>query len=105
MAKPLQTEVVPLFGRLSCGFESRSCCQLLNKNIMEKYYITSDKIGEFVARMYAAGIAVTTYPRSTRLVITKPEGGYEWVQVFDKSSFDALCNAFLPPTSEPNSKE
>ena len=66
---------------------------------MRKYYITSDKVGEFVARMYAAGIRVDVEPESNQLAVYLPNGGYEWVHVFDKGSFDELCAAFLPKTS------
>ena len=69
-----------------------------NKN-MEKYYITSDKVGEFVAKMYAAGIQVDAEPQRDQLVVHLPNGGYEWIQVFSTSSFDELCATFLPKTS------
>lgn len=71
---------------------------------MKKYYITSDKVGEFVARLYAAGISVDTDPKSSQITVRKPDGGYEWIHVFDKGSFDGLCAVFLEPTSrvEPN---
>lgn len=71
---------------------------------MEKFYITSDKVGEFVARMYAAGINVSVEPQSNQIVVTKPEGGYEWIRVFNKGSFDELCAALIPPTNNPNSR-
>lgn len=63
---------------------------------MNKYCITSDKIGEFVAKMYAAGIEVSVYPSTQQVTIKKPEGGYEWVHIFSKNSFDELCGVFLP---------
>ena len=63
---------------------------------MEKYYITSDKVGEFVARMYAAGIEISVDPSAHQITIKKPEGGYEWIHIFSKSSFDELCSAFVP---------
>ena len=66
---------------------------------MKKYYTTSDKVGEFVARMYAAGIRVDAEPESKQLVVHLPDGGYEWVHVFGKGSFDELCATFLPKTS------
>jgi hypothetical protein len=61
---------------------------------MEKYYITSDKIGEFVQRMYDKGIKVTSEPQDRQVVVHKPEGGYEWIKVFSKGSFEELCAAF-----------
>lgn len=71
---------------------------------MRKYYITSDKIGEFVARMYAAGIRVDAEAESSQLVVHLPNGGYEWIHVFGKSSFDELCATFISPTDKPNSR-
>lgn len=64
---------------------------------MNKYYITSDKVGEFVAKLYAAGIEVKASPEEKQLTI-HTSWGYEWVQVFDKGSFDELCATFLPKT-------
>lgn len=66
---------------------------------MEKYYITCDKVGEFIQRMYEKGITVEANPARKQLCVTKPEGGYEWIRVFDKGSFEELCAAFLPKTS------
>lgn len=72
---------------------------------MEKYYITSDKVGEFIQRMYDAGIRVDGEPEENRLCLHKPEGGYEWIKVFKKSSFDELCRAFLPTESHISNTE
>lgn len=63
---------------------------------MEKYYITSDKVGEFIQRMYDKGIRVDAEPQDGRLAVHMPNGGYEWIKVFSKSSFEELCCAFLP---------
>lgn len=63
---------------------------------MKKYYITSDKVGEFVARMYANGVRVDAEPDSSQLVVHLPNGGFEWIHIFGKSSFEELCSAFLP---------
>lgn len=71
---------------------------------MEKYYITSDKVGEFIQRIYDAGIRVDGEPEGNRLCLYKPEGGYEWIKVFKKSSFEELCATFIPPTDKPNSR-
>lgn len=62
---------------------------------MEKYYITSDKVGEFIQRMYDKGIRVDAEAEDNRLAVHKPEGGYEWIKVFKKSSFEELCEAFI----------
>ena len=72
---------------------------------MEKYYITSDKIGEFIQRMYDKGIRVDAEPGDNRLLLHKPEGGYEWIKVFAKGSFEELCCAFLPKESHTTNKE
>ena len=72
---------------------------------MEKYYITSDKVGEFVAKMYAAGVAVDTDPKSRQITVKKQEGGYEWIHVVDKGSFDELCCAFRPKESHISNTE
>ena len=72
---------------------------------MKKYYITSDKVGEFVAKMYAAGVAIDTDPKSRQITVKKLEGGYEFVHVFDKGSFDELCCAFLPRESHTTNTE
>ena len=44
---------------------------------MEKYYITSDKVGEFVAKLYAAGVEVSAEPKNRQLTVKKQDGGYE----------------------------
>lgn len=70
---------------------------------MKKHYITSDKIGEFIETMYRNGIKVDTDPANEELIVHLPSGGYEWIKVFHKGSFDNLCAAFIPPTDEPKS--
>lgn len=72
-------------------------------NTMNKYYITSDKVGEFVARLYAAGVRVDIKPKDNELCI-HTETGYEWIHVFGKGSFDELCSAFLPKTDTLNTE-
>lgn len=69
---------------------------------MKRYYITADKLGEFVARMYAAGIKVDCDPKEEQITLKKPDGSYEWIHIFNKGSFDDLCAAFLPKSDEPN---
>lgn len=61
---------------------------------MEKFYITSDKIGDFVQKMYEKGIRVDAAPKASQLTVHKPNGGYEWIKVFSKGSFEELCAAF-----------
>lgn len=65
---------------------------------MRKYYITSDKIGEFVQRMYEKGIRVDA--GSQELTVHLPNGGYEWIKVFSKGSFEELCAKFDNPKTE-----
>lgn len=67
---------------------------------MNKYYITEDKIAEFVARMWKEGIKVSVEPDSDQLVIHKKEGGYEWIRVFRKQSFEDLVNEFISNEQE-----
>ena len=71
---------------------------------MNKFYITADKVGEFVAKMFAAGIKVNSDPSKKELCVHMKNGGYEWIHVFEKGSFDELCSNFLEPTCkvEPN---
>lgn len=64
---------------------------------MEKHYITSDKIGEFIQRMYDKGIRVDGDPKSKQLTVHLPNGGYEWIKVFAKGSFEELCAKFDIP--------
>lgn len=61
-------------------------------------YITSDKIGEFISIMYEKGIKVEADPKNEQLCITKPTGGYEWIKIYRKSSFDDLCKMFDQPS-------
>lgn len=61
---------------------------------MYKYYLTADKVGDFIAKMWQKGIAVSSDPKSKLITVSKPDGGYVWIHVFDKGSFDELCNTF-----------
>lgn len=61
---------------------------------MDKFYITADKVGEFVAKMYDKDIRVDADPNCAQLTVHKPGGGYEWIKVFNKGSFEELCKAF-----------
>ena len=61
---------------------------------MNNYYITSDKVGEFISVMYDKGIKVEADPKKEELCITKPNGGYEWIKIYRKGSFDELCKMF-----------
>ena len=61
---------------------------------MEKYYITSDKIGEFIQKMYDKGIRVDAEPDNSQLCVHQSTGVYKWIKVFNKGSFEELCKAF-----------
>lgn len=61
---------------------------------MEKYYITSDKVGEFVAAMFAKGIKAEADPTTDQIIVSKPNGGYEWIKIYRKGSFEELCSMF-----------
>lgn len=63
-------------------------------NKMEKNYITSDKIGEFVQRMYEKGIKAEANPEKMEICVTLGAGRYEWIKIFTKSSFEELCGKF-----------
>lgn len=67
---------------------------------MNKYYITEDKIAEFVARMWKEGVEVRVEPKSDQLVVGTKIGGYEWIKVFRKQSFEDLMNEFIPNEQE-----
>ena len=67
---------------------------------MNKYYIEEDKIAEFVARMWKEGIKVSVEPDSDQLTVHLKNGGYEWIRVFRKQSFEDLLNAFIPNDQE-----
>ena len=70
---------------------------------MNKYYITSDKVGEFVAKLYAAGVRVDVKPDENELCI-HTNAGYEWIPIVGKHSFEELCAAFLPKTDTLNTE-
>ena len=87
-----------LVGGISRGFESFSCYQQTINTIIMNVYITSDKIGEFISIMYEKGIKVEADPMGEQLCVTKPNGGYEWIKIYRKSSFDELCKMFDQPS-------
>jgi hypothetical protein len=61
---------------------------------MKEYYITSDKVGEFVQRMYEKGIRVDAEPEDNRLSVYKPVCGLEFIKVYEKGSFESLVAMF-----------
>ena len=61
---------------------------------MEKHYITSDKVGEFVQRMYDKGIKAEPNPEKMEICVTLGAGRYEWIKIFTKNSFNELCDKF-----------
>lgn len=67
---------------------------------MGKYYITSDKVGEFIQRMYDKGIRADADPALKQITVHAPQGGYEWIKVFEKGSFEELCSKFENPKAE-----
>ena len=60
-----------------------------------KKYITRDKLADFVDKMWAAGIMVDTEPQKGQVVVHLPNGKYEWVPVYEKTSYDALIASLL----------
>ena len=63
---------------------------------MKNLYITSDKVGEFIQRLYGKGIKAEANPEREEVCITLPQGGYEWIKIYRKGSFEELCNMFNP---------
>lgn len=61
---------------------------------MEKY-ITKDKVTDFVMRLWDKGIAVTLEPERKELVIRKKDGGYVWLPVYEKGSFDEMVASVI----------
>lgn len=66
---------------------------------MAKYYITEDKIADFVARMWKEGIRVDADPKDDELAVRK-NGVYHFIKVYRKGSFEALCDAFVSNTDD-----
>ena len=67
---------------------------------MYKYYVTEDRLADFIARMWAEGIKVSADPNSSDLTIYLKGGGYEYVRVFKKNSFNELCDAIVSPNNK-----
>jgi hypothetical protein len=67
---------------------------------MYKYYVTEDRIADFVSRMWAEGIKVSVDPKSSDIVVHKKDGGFEYVCVIKKNSFNELCDAIVSPNNE-----
>lgn len=67
---------------------------------MDKMYITSDKVGEFVQRMYEKGIKAEVQPETMEICVTIGNGRYEWIKIFAKSSFEELCGKFESENQE-----
>jgi hypothetical protein len=63
---------------------------------MKTFYLTADKVGDFIARMWQAGIEASIEPKSNQITIKGADGKYLWMHVFDMCSYEDLCNAFIP---------
>lgn len=61
---------------------------------MNNLYITSDKIGEFVTRLYANGYKVSIDPARQEICVITENDKYAWVKIFGKQSLEDLCKAF-----------
>jgi hypothetical protein len=66
---------------------------------MEKY-ITKDKIADFVMKLWEEGIRVDLEPDKKQLCIHLKKGGYKWLPVYEKASYDELIESFINPTEE-----
>lgn len=60
-----------------------------------KKYITRDKLADFVDKMWAAGVRVDIEPQNGQVVVHLSTGKYEWVPVYEKTSYDALIASLL----------
>ena len=69
---------------------------------MKTFYLTADKVGDFIARMWQAGIEASIEPKSNQITIKGADGKYQWIHVFDKGSYEDLCNTFVSPTYSPD---
>ena len=46
---------------------------------MKTYYLTADKVGDFIARMWQAGIEASIEPKSNQITIKDADGKYQWI--------------------------
>lgn len=60
-----------------------------------KKYITRDKLADFISRMWDAGINVDIEPANKQIVIKKTDGRYEWIPVYDKTSYEELIDSLI----------
>lgn len=63
---------------------------------MSNKYITRDKLADILEKMWSAGIRVDFEPQRKQITIHKPDGNYEWIPVYDKTSYDELIASLLP---------
>ena len=61
-----------------------------------KKYITRDKLADFVSRMWDAGIRVDAEPEKKQVVVHLKDGGYEWIPIYEKTTYDELISSLLP---------
>jgi hypothetical protein len=61
---------------------------------MDKY-ITSDKIADFAIKMWEQGVSVDLRPNERKLIVTKKNGCYEFIPVYDKASYDELISSCI----------
>lgn len=58
-------------------------------------YITKDKVLEFISRMWDEGIKVDADPTKQQLTIHLGLGKYEWIQVFDKNTYNEMVDDII----------
>lgn len=61
---------------------------------MKKYYITSDKIGQFCQVMWNKGYIVIARPDRDYISVEITEGKYETVHILPETSFIDVVNMF-----------
>ena len=57
--------------------------------------ITKDMVADFVMKLWDKGITVHLEPERNQLVICKKNGGYEWLPVYEKATYDELVASFI----------
>ena len=58
-------------------------------------YITTDKLPDFVAKMWDAGMRVDLTPKNNTIAVVDSHFHTEFVYVFDKQSYDSLVEGLI----------
>lgn len=60
---------------------------------MERKYITSDKVGEFVQAMFEAGLYASVDGKTVSVRLS--DGSYQFVDIFKKTSYAELVSDII----------